>query len=84
MVEAVREGAGHARLGASVSEGPPAGLRRTCLGLKADTLLNLIPTDVTKIANPKRGDIALDDGTNTEPGKPGLAVYDGDEWVFMN
>ena len=54
------------------------------LGLKADTLLNLIPGDVTKIAHPERGDIALDDGTNTTSGKPGLAVFDGDEWVFMN
>jgi len=53
-------------------------------GLKADTLLNLAPTDVTKIEHPKRGDIALDNGTNTQSGKPGLAVYDGEKWVFMN
>jgi len=84
LIEAIREGAGHAGLGASVSGGAPKGIRRTYLGLKADTLLNLTPTDVTKIEHPKRGDIALDNGTNTQSGKPGLAVYDGESWVFMN
>jgi hypothetical protein len=32
----------------------------------------------------KTGDIAIDDGTNTQSGKPALAVFDGKAWQYMN
>lgn len=61
------------------------GVRREYLGSAAGSLLlNLPPVDTSKIASPKRGDVALDDGTNTQSGKPGLAVYDGERWQYMN
>lgn len=59
--------------------------KRRYLGMTTgDEFLNLVATDTKVIQNPKRGDIALDDGTNTETKKIGLAVYDGEIWIYMN
>ncbi|HEX8912125.1 MAG TPA: hypothetical protein VF796_07170, partial [Humisphaera sp.] len=62
------------------------GVRREFLGAGGEggTVLNFTPTDTAKIAKPKAGDVALDDGTNTRNHKPGLAVFDGKEWSYAN
>jgi len=61
------------------------GTRRQYLGGTTSAVtLNLTPVDTAKLKNPKRGDLALDDGTHTASGKPGLAVHDGKTWVYMN
>jgi len=61
------------------------GVRRTYLGpAAAGTVLNLTPSNTATLKNMKRGDVALDDGTNTESGKPALAVFDGTAWQYMN
>jgi len=44
---------------------------------------NLAPTDVSKLRDPRPGDLAMDDGTNTEDGKPALAVFDGELWIIF-
>jgi hypothetical protein len=62
------------------------GIRRRYLGSSATagTVLNLTPVNTAEIKQAKRGDIAVDDGTNTASGKPGLAVFDGQTWQTMN
>ena len=45
---------------------------------------SLTPTDVTKLAAPQARDIAIDDGTNTEDGKPALAMFDGEAWAIFS
>ncbi len=61
------------------------GVRREYLGeADAPTLFNLPLVDTAKLANPKRGDVALDNGANTKSGKPGLAVFDGEQWQYGN
>lgn len=61
------------------------GVRREYLGeADAPTLFNLPLVDTAKLANPKRGDVALDNGANTTSGKPGLAVFDGEKWQYGN
>jgi len=62
-----------------------AGVRRRYLGSAASgTVLNLTPANTAALKNAKRGDVALDDGTNTASRKPGLAVFDGRQWQYMN
>jgi len=62
-----------------------AGTRRRYLGDRASgTVLNLTPVDTSGLTDARRGDLALDDGTNTKSGKPGLAVFDGETWQSMN
>lgn len=46
------------------------------------TLAALIVAATLKAA--RRGDVALDDGTNTRSRKPALAVFDGTQWPYMN
>jgi hypothetical protein len=62
------------------------GVRRRYLGsaAAAGTVLNLTPANTAKLTKARRGDIAVDDGTNTKSGKPGLAVFDGKTWQTMN
>ena len=61
------------------------GARREYLGAGGgDVVLNFTPRDTRKLPNPKRGDVALDDGTNTPSKKPALAVFDGTEWRYMD
>jgi len=62
------------------------GQRRIYLDAAAGgtVLLNLTPVDTSQISAPKRGDVAMDDGTNTRSGKPALVVYDGESWNAMN
>jgi len=61
------------------------GVRRRYLGdFATGETLNLTPVNTAKLKGMKRGDVALDDGTNTASRKPGLAVYDGKEWAYMN
>lgn len=61
-----------------------AGVRRKYLGGGASgTVLNLTPVDTSEMKHMKEGDVALDDGTNTESGDPALAVYDGEKWHYM-
>jgi hypothetical protein len=62
------------------------GRRRLYLDAAAagTVLLNLTPVDTSKLTGVKRGDIAVDDGTNTRSGKPALAVYDGQSWNSMD
>ena len=43
-------------------------------------LLNMPPGDVTKIPNPKLGDLAVDNGANTADKQPGPMFYDGKKW----
>jgi len=58
------------------------GVRRRYAGTHArGEVLNLQMVDTKTIENPKAGDIALDDGTNTADGKPALAIFDGQEWI---
>ncbi len=57
------------------------GVRREYGGGRAG-LLNLSPLDVKAIAQPKRGDVALDDGSNTSGKKPAIAIFDGKQWIF--
>ena len=45
-------------------------------------VLNLEMVDTKAIKNPKKGDVALDDGTNTPDKKPTLAIFDGKEWIY--
>jgi len=45
-------------------------------------VLNLEMVDVSAVENPKPGDVALDNGSNTASGKPALAVFTGEEWRF--
>lgn len=60
------------------------GVRRRYLGEAASgVVLNLAPVDTSAMENMKEGDLALDDGTNTESGDPALAVYDGEKWHYM-
>lgn len=62
-----------------------AGVRRRYLGSPASgAVLNLTPVDTAKLTGAKRGDVALDDGSNTAGGKVGLAVFDGKKWQYMN
>lgn len=62
-----------------------AGVRRDYLGAgDSGTVLNFTPTDTAKCEHPKKGDVALDDGTNTKNHKAGLAVFDGREWSYSN
>ncbi|MHB8995645.1 MAG: hypothetical protein ACYC63_10375 [Armatimonadota bacterium] len=62
-----------------------AGVRREYLGATGgDVLMNLTPVNTKTIAAPKKGDLALDDGTNTTSRKAGLAVFDGAQWQYMN
>jgi hypothetical protein len=56
------------------------GTRREYLG--TGSVQNFTPCDTRKLTNPKRGDIALDDGTNTASKQPALAVFDGQEWQY--
>ena len=58
--------------------GRAAGVRRRRPG----GVLNLTPLDVKAIAQPKRGDVALDDGSNTSDKKPAIAIFDGKQWIF--
>ncbi len=59
------------------------GVRRRYAGSPAQgEVLNLDMVDCTSINQPKRGDIVLDDGTNTTDGKPAIAIYDGEQWIF--
>jgi hypothetical protein len=37
---------------------------------------------VKTIAQPKRGDVALDDGANTPDKRPAIAIFDGKQWIF--
>jgi hypothetical protein len=61
------------------------GVRRRYLGSAAKgTVLNLTPINTAQVKAAKRGDVALDDGTNTASRKPGLAVFDGKTWRYMN
>jgi hypothetical protein len=61
------------------------GVRRRYLGsAAAGTVLNMTPVNTAKLTNCKAGDIAVDDGKNTKGGKPGLAVFDGRQWQYMN
>jgi hypothetical protein len=61
------------------------GLRRRYLGSAArGTVLNLAPVNTARIKSAKKGDVAVDDGTNTASRKPGLAVFDGRKWQYMN
>ena len=62
------------------------GVRRRYLGSSAaaGTVLNLTPVNTAGIKQAKCGDIAVDDGTNTASGNPGLAVFDGKTWQYMN
>ena len=59
-----------------------AGVRREYVGGGQAGLLNLTPLDVKTITQPKRGDVALDDGSNTPDKKPTIAIFDGKQWVF--
>lgn len=58
-----------------------AGVRREYGGGQAG-VLNLMPLDVKTVAEPKRGDVALDDGSNTPDKKPAIAIFDGKQWIF--
>jgi len=59
------------------------GVRRRYAGSAAGgEVLNLEMSDTKKIKSPKRGDVALDSGANTADGKPALAVYDGENWIY--
>lgn len=59
------------------------GIRRYFMGERGDVLLNLPMQDTAKIKNPRRGDVAVDDGTNTQSGQPTLAIYDLFRWVYL-
>ena len=58
-----------------------AGVRREYVGGQTG-LLNLTPLDVKTITQPKRGDVALDDGSNTPDKQPAIAIFDGKQWLF--
>ena len=59
------------------------GVRRRYAGSSVSgEVLNMEMVDTKTIKDPKRGDIALDDGTNTPDKKPALAIYDGKQWIF--
>jgi len=61
------------------------GVRRRHLGTAGSgERLNLTPVDTSEFSGMKRGDVVLDNGAHTASGRPGLAVYDGAKWVFMN
>ncbi|HEY3398575.1 MAG TPA: hypothetical protein VGM19_13050 [Armatimonadota bacterium] len=47
-------------------------------------LLNLSPCDVTKLPNPKLGDLAVDSGINTADHQPGPMFYDGKKWRALS
>jgi len=59
------------------------GVRRHYAGSSASgEVMNLEMVNTKNVKNPKRGDIALDDGTNAPDGKPALAIYDGKNWIL--
>jgi hypothetical protein len=59
------------------------GTHRLYLGEYASGVtLNLTPVNTAALKGPKKGDLALDDGTNTASKKPGLAVFDGAAWQY--
>ncbi len=61
------------------------GIRRQYMGnFMSGVTLNMTPVNTATLKGMILGDIALDDGTNTQSGKLGLAVYDGEKWVPMN
>lgn len=61
------------------------GVMRTYQGTGGvPALLNLTPCLTQKVPNPKLGDIALDDGTNTADHKPCPMFYDGSRWRAFN
>jgi hypothetical protein len=47
-------------------------------------LLNLPPCDVSRIPNPKLGDLAVDNGTNIPDHQPGPMFYDGKKWRALS
>jgi len=59
------------------------GVRRHYAGSSASgEVMNLEMVNTKNVKNPRRGDIALDDGTNAPDGKPALAIYDGKNWIL--
>jgi hypothetical protein len=61
------------------------GVRRRYTGTIGEGLVyNLVPVDTARLEGMKRGDLAVDDGSNTQSGHVGLAVYDGRVWQYMN
>jgi hypothetical protein len=49
-----------------------------------DVILNLAAENVATISNPRAGDIAMDDGSNTPDSNAALAYYNGTEWVILH
>jgi len=62
----------------------PGGRRADLGSADSGVVLNLKPVDTGSLTGMIRGDMALDDGTGTTSGEPGLAVFNGTNWVYMN
>ena len=60
------------------------GRRRTYVNPDSSgSLMNLGLTNVNKIIKPRKGDIAMHDGTGFPDAQPRLALFDGKKWVFF-
>ncbi|MCP4112028.1 MAG: hypothetical protein GY749_41955 [Desulfobacteraceae bacterium] len=87
IIDALDDGEPPPSLGGKIASvlGNNTGVRRQYMGnFASGVTLNMTPVDTSTFKGMILGDIALDDGTNTQSGKPGLAVYDGKEWIPMN
>ncbi|MBV9122528.1 MAG: hypothetical protein JO112_04155 [Planctomycetes bacterium] len=69
----------------AINDGPANNVARRYLGnFTSGTVLNLQPINTALIRDALRGDVALDNGTNTATRRMGFAVFDGNRWIYSN